>query len=85
MSDIQQELLAAWDAEYHEHLAVVRAGLDAARRGQMPDLKDIFRRIHSLKGAARAVDISQNLRLEISSERSPAKPTREGCVMTASS
>jgi two-component system, chemotaxis family, sensor kinase CheA len=56
MTDIQTELLAAFDAEYREHLAVVRHGLDIARRGQAPDLKDMFRRIHSLKGAARAVD-----------------------------
>ena len=55
MKDIQTELLAAFDAEYREHLAVVRHGLDIARSGQPPDLKDMFRRIHSLKGAARAV------------------------------
>jgi two-component system, chemotaxis family, sensor kinase CheA len=55
VKDIQTELLAAFDAEYREHLAVVRHGLDIARSGQPPDLKDMFRRIHSLKGAARAV------------------------------
>jgi two-component system, chemotaxis family, sensor kinase CheA len=56
VTDIQTELLAAFDAEYREHLSVVRHGLDIARSGQAPDLKDMFRRIHSLKGAARAVD-----------------------------
>jgi two-component system chemotaxis sensor kinase CheA len=51
------ELLAAFQAEYRDHLAVVRGGLTAARRGGQADLRDIFRRLHSLKGAARAVDL----------------------------
>jgi two-component system chemotaxis sensor kinase CheA len=57
MSDFRQELLAAFDAEYRDHLAVVRAALGVARRGGAADRQDIFRRIHSLKGAARAVDL----------------------------
>jgi len=57
MSDFRQELLAAFDAEYRDHLSVVRAALGAARRGGPADMQDIFRRIHSLKGAARAVDL----------------------------
>jgi two-component system chemotaxis sensor kinase CheA len=36
---------------------VVRGGLAAARRGEAADLRDFFRRLHSLKGAARAVDL----------------------------
>ena len=55
--DLRQELLAAFDAEYRDHLSVVRRGLAAARRGETADLRDIFRRLHSLKGAARAVDL----------------------------
>jgi two-component system chemotaxis sensor kinase CheA len=57
MSDLRRELLAAFDAEHKEHLGVIRAALDAAGRGEAPDLRDIFRRAHSLKGAARAVDL----------------------------
>jgi two-component system chemotaxis sensor kinase CheA len=57
LSDLRRELLAAFDAEYRDHLSVVRGGLAAARRGEAADLRDIFRRLHSLKGAARAVDL----------------------------
>lgn len=58
-ADLRQELLAAFEIEYRDHLSVVRRGLDAARRGERADLKDIFRRLHSLKGAARAVDLPE--------------------------
>jgi two-component system chemotaxis sensor kinase CheA len=58
-ADLRQELLAAFEVEYREHLSVVRGGLAAARRGEKADLKDIFRRLHSLKGAARAVDLPE--------------------------
>jgi two-component system chemotaxis sensor kinase CheA len=54
---LRRELLAAFDAEYRDHLSVVRGGLATARRGAAADLRDIFRRLHSLKGAARAVDL----------------------------
>ncbi|MBO1074196.1 hybrid sensor histidine kinase/response regulator [Roseomonas marmotae] len=57
MSDLRRELLAAFDAEHKEHLGAIRAALDAAERGEQADLRDIFRRAHSLKGAARAVDL----------------------------
>jgi two-component system chemotaxis sensor kinase CheA len=57
MSDLRRELLAAFDAEHKEHLGVIRAALEAAERGEAADLRDIFRRAHSLKGAARAVDL----------------------------
>lgn len=56
--DLRQELLAAFEVEYRDHLTVVRAGLAAARRGERADLRDLFRRLHSLKGAARAVDLA---------------------------
>ena len=54
---LRQELLAAFDGEYRDHLSVIRSGLAAARRGEGADTRDIFRRLHSLKGAARAVDL----------------------------
>ena len=57
MSDFRQELLAAFAAEHQEHLAAIRAALAAAEAGRTADLRDVFRRAHSLKGAARAVDL----------------------------
>ena len=56
MTDIRKQLLAAFDAEHREHLQAIRAALDHADRGEI-DLTDVFRRAHSLKGAARAVDL----------------------------
>ncbi|GJE75919.1 hybrid sensor histidine kinase/response regulator [Methylorubrum suomiense] len=52
--DIRQQLLAAFDVEHREHLDAIRAAL-AAEGGV--DWHDVFRRAHSLKGAARAVDL----------------------------
>ncbi|WP_242662562.1 Hpt domain-containing protein, partial [Teichococcus deserti] len=57
MTDFRQELLAAFGIEHQEHLGAIRAALAAAGRGQEFDLRDVFRRAHSLKGAARAVDL----------------------------
>lgn len=57
MQDLRRELLAAFDAEHREHLRAIRAALDTAERGEAADLRDMFRRAHSLKGAARAVDL----------------------------
>ncbi|GJE01675.1 hybrid sensor histidine kinase/response regulator [Methylobacterium isbiliense] len=55
--DIRAMLLAAFEAEHREHLGAIRAALAAARAGAAPDWNDVFRRAHSLKGAARAVDL----------------------------
>ncbi|MDP4025055.1 response regulator [Methylobacterium sp. NEAU 140] len=52
-ADIRQLLLAAFDVEHREHVAAIRAALGA----EAPDWNDVFRRAHSLKGAARAVDL----------------------------
>ncbi|MEI6986227.1 MAG: response regulator [Rhodospirillaceae bacterium] len=67
MKDIRQRLLAAFDVEYREHLAAIRqllpmVGDDTAmidQRGTVDQrgLTEIIRRAHSLKGAARAVDM----------------------------
>lgn len=56
MTDIRKQLLAAFEAEHREHLDAIRVALDHAGRGEI-DLTDVFRRAHSLKGAARAVDL----------------------------
>jgi len=57
MNELRQELLAAFAVEHQEHLRAIRDGLAAASAGLPFDLRDIFRRAHSLKGAARAVDL----------------------------
>ena len=59
MNDIRQKLLAAFQAEYREHLEQIRGILAKRPEGGPPgaDLDEVFRRAHSLKGAARAVDL----------------------------
>jgi two-component system chemotaxis sensor kinase CheA len=57
MADIRDELLAAFEVEYREHVDAIRAALDKVRAGEAVDFREIFRRAHSLKGAARAVDL----------------------------
>ncbi|GGH06164.1 hybrid sensor histidine kinase/response regulator [Alsobacter metallidurans] len=57
MQDIRAQLLEAFDAEHREHLAAIRRELALVEHGQGGDMKDAFRRAHSLKGAARAVDL----------------------------
>lgn len=56
MTDIRKQLQAAFEIEHREHLQAIRAALDSADRS-MINLPDVFRRAHSLKGAARAVDL----------------------------
>jgi two-component system chemotaxis sensor kinase CheA len=56
VTDIRKQLLAAFEAEHREHLQAIRTALDHAG-GEKIDLTDVFRRAHSLKGAARAVDL----------------------------
>jgi two-component system chemotaxis sensor kinase CheA len=56
VKDIRRQLLAAFDVEHREHLHAIRVALDNAATGHV-DLTDVFRRAHSLKGAARAVEL----------------------------
>jgi two-component system chemotaxis sensor kinase CheA len=56
VTDIRRQLLAAFEAEHREHLHAIRTALDSPDPSGV-DLTDIFRRAHSLKGAARAVDM----------------------------
>lgn len=56
MTDIRQQLLAAFDVELRDHLNNVRQALANAGALSAAELRDIFRRVHSLKGAARAID-----------------------------
>jgi len=55
--DIRQQLLAAFEVEHREHLDAIRSALAGPAEGRAPDWNDVFRRAHSLKGAARAVDL----------------------------
>ncbi len=65
MNDIRERLLAAFDLEHKDHLAAIREALRAVEQdpGYSPDLAEIHRRAHSLKGAARAVDLPEVERL----------------------
>lgn len=56
MEELRQQLARVFAAELAEHVAALRAGLALAEAGGAPDLRDLFRRAHSLKGAARAAD-----------------------------
>ena len=63
MIGIRERLLAAFQVEYREHLEAIRGLLDVigARKDGIGigQLDEIFRHAHSLKGAARAVDIAE--------------------------
>jgi len=58
VSDLRQRLLAAFQVESAEHLHGMRAILAASGAGGTPPgIDEAFRRAHSLKGAARAVEM----------------------------
>lgn len=61
MNGIRERLLAAFQVEYQEHLSAIRKLVDElVRRTEgsgIAQLDETFRRAHSLKGAARAVDL----------------------------
>jgi two-component system chemotaxis sensor kinase CheA len=63
MKDLQEKLLATFQVEHREHVEQIRsllalmANTTPLREPAGPELEEIFRRAHSLKGAARAVDL----------------------------
>lgn len=61
MISIRERLLQAFQIEYREHVDAIRTLLDdfghKAEGSGIAQLDEIFRRAHSLKGAARAVDL----------------------------
>lgn len=59
MADIREQLLAAFALEHREHQTAIREAFARARQGEAIDVREVFRRAHSLKGAARAVDLPQ--------------------------
>jgi len=58
MDELQAELMAAFALELAEHMAGIRAALGDADAGRPVDLREFSRRAHSLKGAARAVELA---------------------------
>lgn len=61
MNDIRQRLLGVFEIEQKEHLEQMRALMAHLQplAGPGPELDEAFRHAHSLKGAARAVDLRQ--------------------------
>jgi two-component system chemotaxis sensor kinase CheA len=63
LKDIRQKLLATFQVEHREHIAQIRSFLALiAKTSGHPantEFDEAFRRAHSLKGAARAVDLRQ--------------------------
>lgn len=61
MKDIRQKLLATFQIEHRDHVDQIRSLLamieSTAGAPAGPELDEAFRRAHSLKGAARAVDL----------------------------
>ena len=62
MSDIRQKLMISFEVEYREHLSAIRGLLAGSGNGDAGgagfDIQEAYRHAHSLKGAARAVDLS---------------------------
>lgn len=62
MTDLRQRLLDAFSIEHRDHLEVIRnmlAGYDGnGTGGDSVDMDELHRRLHSLKGAARATDLT---------------------------
>lgn len=62
MQDIRQKLLATFQIEHRDHVEQIRSFLAAIAgepaKPESAELEEAFRRAHSLKGAARAVDLS---------------------------
>jgi two-component system chemotaxis sensor kinase CheA len=61
LKDIQQKLLATFQIEHRDHVEQIRSLLTMIQKTGVqpagPELEEVFRRAHSLKGAARAVDL----------------------------
>lgn len=62
MKDIRQKLLATFQIEHRDHVEQIRSLMAMIENtGTQPEqhqLEEVFRRAHSLKGAARAVDLA---------------------------
>ena len=62
-AEFRERLLATFRSEAEEYLSVITAGLITLEKaGSAPDpdlIEQVYRKIHSLKGAARAVNIRE--------------------------
>jgi two-component system, chemotaxis family, sensor kinase CheA len=61
VTNIHQKLLATFEVEHRDHIEQIRsllARIQATGAAAGPELEEAFRRAHSLKGAARAVDVA---------------------------
>lgn len=83
MEDIAALLAAAFADELAEHLAGMRAALAGVEAGEAVDLREFFRRAHSLKGAARAVEQPETERLAHELETVLDSIARGGRVLDA--
>lgn len=61
MTDFRQKLMASFEVEYKEHLSAIRGMLAGMGKGEAcgadVNIQEAYRHAHSLKGAARAVDL----------------------------
>ena len=61
MTDFRQKLMASFEVEYREHLSAIRGMLAGVGKGSGDgadvNIQEAYRHAHSLKGAARAVDL----------------------------
>jgi two-component system chemotaxis sensor kinase CheA len=78
VSDIRQQLLAAFELEHRDHLEAIRRALTSPAQA---DVREMFRRVHSLKGAARAVDLPQVEALAHELEELLAGPLESGAAL----
>ena len=62
MTDFRQKLMASFEVEYKEHLSTIRGMLAGMGKGAAGgadiNIQEAYRHAHSLKGAARAVDLA---------------------------
>lgn len=86
MKDIQQKLLATFQIEHRDHVEQIRSLLAmVASTGAQPagpELEEAFRRAHSLKGAARAVDLHPIEELAHRLETLFSRVRRGECTLT---
>lgn len=87
-SDFLSKLLAAFRLEADEHLKTMTIGLLALEKATTPEerqplLESVFREAHSLKGAARAVDLTEVEMLCQSVEGIFAQLKRGACHLSA--
>jgi two-component system chemotaxis sensor kinase CheA len=84
MADIREQLLAAFEVEYREHVDAIRAALEQVRAGQAVNMREAFRRAHSLKGASGFIGatVLQALAAEVQASVDDALPEADVAALT---